>query len=229
MPFEVDAARKIGQINFSMRVQKSDNAFTVVLIRHHVKAGVGSNHARRLLIGLKPDFVTGVERSDAVQDDNVLSVHLGDTLPLRLNVGVVGGEGAGHHTVNIDVAFSVGGRLTGELEDREHKRAAHIDAVGSSLPARKGTKRRRESQDCYSATSGLLVASRSTQKTAMGEIPVMTIFSDYKKFGGITVATKTVQELMGQQQILTINSVDFSDGAGVTIAPPPAVQALIKK
>jgi len=63
----------------------------------------------------------------------------------------------------------------------------------------------------------------------MGEIPVVTLLSDYKKFGDVMVPTKTVQELMGQQQILTISSVDIGTGAGVTIAPPAAIQALIKK
>jgi hypothetical protein len=87
----------------------------------------------------------------------------------------------------------------------------------------------RESYDCYSAATGLLVASRSTQKTAMGEIPVVTMLSDYKKFGDVMVPTKTVQELMGQQQILTISTVEFGTGAGVSIAPPDAVKALIKK
>jgi hypothetical protein len=87
----------------------------------------------------------------------------------------------------------------------------------------------RESFDCYSAATGLLIASKTTQKTAMGEIPVVTMLSDYKKFGGITVPTKTVQELMGQQQILTITSVEIGDGAGVVIVPPAAVAPLIKK
>ena len=87
----------------------------------------------------------------------------------------------------------------------------------------------RESQDCYSAATGLLVASTSVQKTAMGEIPVVTLLSDYKKFGALMVPTKTVQELMGQQQIITVSDVEFSDGAGVTITPPAAVQALVKK
>lgn len=87
----------------------------------------------------------------------------------------------------------------------------------------------RQTFDCYSAGTGMLVASRSVQKTAMGEIPVITLFSDFKKFGGVTVPTKTVQELMGQQQILTIASVEFGDGAGVVIVPPAAVVALIKK
>lgn len=86
----------------------------------------------------------------------------------------------------------------------------------------------RESYDCYSAATGLMVASRSVQTTAMGDIPVVTLFSDYKKFGNVSVATKTVQEAMGQQQILTINSVELGNGAGVTISPPAAVQALAK-
>jgi hypothetical protein len=87
----------------------------------------------------------------------------------------------------------------------------------------------RQTTDCYSAATGLVVGSFSTQKTSMGEVPVVTTFSDYKKFGGVTVPTKTVLEVMGQQQILTIASVEFGDGAGVSISPPPAVAALIKK
>jgi zinc protease len=86
----------------------------------------------------------------------------------------------------------------------------------------------RQTHDCYSAASGLLVASTSIQPTAMGEIPVVTLFSDYKKFGEVMVPTKTVQEMMGTQQILTIASVTFGDGAGVTITPPAAIQALAK-
>lgn len=86
----------------------------------------------------------------------------------------------------------------------------------------------RESFDCYSPTTGLMVATRTIQKTAMGDIPVLTYFSDYKKFGTLTVAGKTVQEVMGQQQILTILSVEMGDGAGLVVAPPAAVQALVK-
>lgn len=87
----------------------------------------------------------------------------------------------------------------------------------------------RESYDCYSAASGLLIGSKSVQKTAMGDVPVVTLLSDYKKFGNIMVATKTVQEAMGQQQVITISSVDFGTGAGITIAPPAAIQAMVKK
>lgn len=87
----------------------------------------------------------------------------------------------------------------------------------------------RESFDCYSVASGYIVASKTVQKTAMGEIPVLSLLSDYKKFGDITIPTKTTQDLMGQQQIITIASVEFPDAAGLTIAPPAAVLPLIKK
>ena len=87
----------------------------------------------------------------------------------------------------------------------------------------------RESFDCYSATSGYIVASKTVQKTAMGEIPVVSLLSDYKKFGEITIPTKTTQDLMGQQQIITIASVEFPDAAGLSIAPPASVLPLIKK
>lgn len=84
----------------------------------------------------------------------------------------------------------------------------------------------RETFDCYSAATGYLVASRSVQTTSMGAVPVISLFNDYKKFGDVTVATKTTMEMMGQQQILTISSIEL--GSGATITPPPAVQALAK-
>jgi zinc protease len=85
-----------------------------------------------------------------------------------------------------------------------------------------------ETQDCFSAASGLMVASKSVQATAMGDMPVVTLYSDYKKFGDVMVPTRTVAEAMGQQQVMTVESVVFGDGTGVTIAPPAAVQALAK-
>jgi len=84
----------------------------------------------------------------------------------------------------------------------------------------------RETFDCFSPATGLLVGSRSVQTTSMGAIPVVTFYTEYKKFGEVTVPTKTTMELMGQQQIVTISSVEL--GNGVTITPPPAVQALAK-
>jgi len=87
----------------------------------------------------------------------------------------------------------------------------------------------RETFDCYSPTSGLMVGSKSVQQTAMGAIPVTTVYSDYKKFGDFTMPTKTTQSMMGQQQVITISSVEVGTGAGVSIVAPPEIKALVKK
>src|SRR6478672_9252812 len=87
----------------------------------------------------------------------------------------------------------------------------------------------RETYDCYSATTGLMVGSKSVQQTPMGAIPVTSEYSDYKKFGDFMMPTVTTQSMMGQQQVMTISSVEVGTGAGATIVMPPEIQALVKK
>lgn len=86
----------------------------------------------------------------------------------------------------------------------------------------------RETFDCYSAKTNLLVGSKNVQQTAMGAIPVTSLYSDYKKFGDFTMATKTVQSMMGQQQVMTITAVEVGTGAGVAITAPPEIKTLAK-
>lgn len=86
----------------------------------------------------------------------------------------------------------------------------------------------RETFDCYSPASGLLVASKNVQQTAMGPIPVTTLYADYKKFGDFMAPTKTTQSMMGQQQVMTISSIEIGTGAGTTIVAPPEIKALVK-
>jgi hypothetical protein len=86
----------------------------------------------------------------------------------------------------------------------------------------------RETFDCYSAASGLMIGSKTVQQTQMGQIPVTTLFSEYKKFGDFMVPTKTVNSMMGQEQVMTVTAVEVGTGAGVTIAAPAEIKALIK-
>ena len=86
----------------------------------------------------------------------------------------------------------------------------------------------RETFDCYSGATGLMVGSRSVQQTAMGAIPVSMVYSDYKKFGDFMVPTKMVQSMMGQQQVTTITAVEVAAAPGVVIVMPPEVKALKK-
>ena len=86
----------------------------------------------------------------------------------------------------------------------------------------------RETFDCYSAKSGLMVGSKNVQQTAMGAIPVTSLYTDYKKFGDFMMATKTVQSMMGQQQVMTVTTVEVGTGAGVAINAPSEIKALAK-
>jgi hypothetical protein len=86
----------------------------------------------------------------------------------------------------------------------------------------------RETFDCYSGKTGLMVGSKSVQQTAMGAIPVEMIYSEYKKFGDFMMPTKMVQSLMGQQQVTTILGVEVAAVPGVVITMPAEIKALKK-
>lgn len=86
----------------------------------------------------------------------------------------------------------------------------------------------RETFDCYSGKTGLMVGSKNVQQTAMGAIPVTMTYSDYKKFGDFMVPTKMVQSMMGQQQVTTITAVEVAAAPGVVIVMPAEVKALKK-
>ena len=86
----------------------------------------------------------------------------------------------------------------------------------------------RETFDCYSGSTGLMVGSKSVQQTAMGAIPVVMTYSEYKKFGDFMVPTKMVQSMMGQQQVTTVTAVEVAAVPAAVITMPPEVKALKK-
>jgi hypothetical protein len=86
----------------------------------------------------------------------------------------------------------------------------------------------RTTTECYSEATGLLVASEGTQKSPMGDIQTVTFYRDYKEFDGTKSATKVVQQMMGQEQVLTFTSVSFEAIPVEKFAPPAEVKALRK-
>jgi hypothetical protein len=87
----------------------------------------------------------------------------------------------------------------------------------------------RETFDCYSVASGLLIASMGKQESAMGTVEVTNLLSDYKDFGGQKIATRLTQQVMGNEQVITINSVDYDAADAATFAMPAAIKALAEK
>jgi hypothetical protein len=85
----------------------------------------------------------------------------------------------------------------------------------------------REIFDCYSVETGLRVATESVQETPMGDVPVVSLLSGYEAVDGVLMATKVTQQMMGQEQIITLDSVEFTDLDAERFTPPAAIQTLI--
>jgi hypothetical protein len=62
----------------------------------------------------------------------------------------------------------------------------------------------------YDKDSGLVLKSAMTVDTPMGKAPVEIAFSDYKKEGDLTIPTKMVQNVAGQQFEIHLEKVDLN-------------------
>jgi len=87
----------------------------------------------------------------------------------------------------------------------------------------------RETFDCYSVASGLLIASMSKQESPMGTVEVTNLVSDYKDFGGQKIATRLTQQVMGSEQVLVISTVDYDAADAAVFEMPAAIKALVEK
>ncbi|MFN8580150.1 MAG: hypothetical protein U0163_04120 [Gemmatimonadaceae bacterium] len=87
----------------------------------------------------------------------------------------------------------------------------------------------RVSYDCYSVTDGLLVAMQMKQNSPMGEIEVVSTLSGYKDFGGIKRPTTMTQEMMGQQQIITISGWEWDNVDQKEMEIPAEIKAMLPK
>jgi hypothetical protein len=110
---------------------------------------------------------------------------------------------------------------------RETVERTEVDGV-SCIEVRLVWKSGRETFDCYSPETGLLVATRARQDSPMGAVEVTTIHGDYREFGRVRLATRLTQQMMGQQQVMTLTSVDFDAVDPKAFTPPPEIQALMK-
>ena len=85
----------------------------------------------------------------------------------------------------------------------------------------------RESVDCFSAETGLLIASDDRQTSQMGEVPVSVQFGDYRTFQGMTLPTRILQSSMGQDMEIVIREVEIDDVDPSRIDPPAAIRSLL--
>ena len=87
----------------------------------------------------------------------------------------------------------------------------------------------RETFDCYSVASGLLIAAVVKQESPMGTIEVTNLIGEYKDFGGQKIATRIAQQAMGQEQVMTFTGIEYDTASESAFAMPPAIKALADK
>ncbi|MFN2566364.1 MAG: hypothetical protein ABR499_15315 [Gemmatimonadaceae bacterium] len=88
----------------------------------------------------------------------------------------------------------------------------------------------RESFDCYSPETGLLVGMIQRQESPMGSVEITTLVSDWKEFGGLKVPTRLRAQMMGQEMVQTIDRVEFDRPEDVkAVEMPKQVKPLVKK
>lgn len=87
----------------------------------------------------------------------------------------------------------------------------------------------RETTECYSEATGLLLRSESVETMAAGSLPMTTIYGEYKTFAGLTMATKTVQRAAGLEITQRVTDVTFERVDSTKVTPPPEILVLRKR
>ncbi len=86
-----------------------------------------------------------------------------------------------------------------------------------------------EYTEYFDVSSGLMSGVKMDATTQMGTVPVTTVMTEYKPFGGVLTPTVTRQRMMGLESVMTISSVSFDNVPPGSFDLPPAIAALIKQ
>jgi hypothetical protein len=106
------------------------------------------------------------------------------------------------------------------IETFDGRKAHRVNAVN----ALGGT-----SAEYFDVETGLHAGSVSMRETAMGPVEVTSIMRDYRKAGTTLQPHQLVQKMMGVEQVVTLDRIEFNAVGADAFAMPPAVKALIRK
>lgn len=84
----------------------------------------------------------------------------------------------------------------------------------------------KETHHFYAKDSGLLSGMSMRMATPMGEIPAVIVVGDYKDFGDVKLPAKTVTKVMGQQQVMTTDAVEWGGVEEKAFELPAEIKAL---
>jgi len=83
-----------------------------------------------------------------------------------------------------------------------------------------------EQENCFDKESGLLVRTSTKTQGPTGETQVVAVLSEYKDFGGIKMATRSVLSINGQEMTGTVKSVSYDPIDASAYALPAEIRAL---
>jgi hypothetical protein len=78
----------------------------------------------------------------------------------------------------------------------------------------------------YERDSGLMKGMTMSTSTPMGDLPVTIVNDEYKDFDGVKVATRMVTKVMGQQQVMTVEKVEWNAVKADDFALPAEIKTL---
>jgi hypothetical protein len=85
----------------------------------------------------------------------------------------------------------------------------------------------RESVDCYSTETGLLLGTSNFQESPMGKVTIFTAYLEYAELGGVKLATRIMQTVMERSQLMVIESLDLSPPDPALLELPEPVKAAL--
>jgi zinc protease len=86
----------------------------------------------------------------------------------------------------------------------------------------------RETFDCYSVESGLLIGSSVRQVMNAGTVEAVHVYEDYRDFHGILMPSKITVRVGNIEQVLTRKAVTFDDVSDAELEAPTEIRALIQ-
>ncbi len=84
-----------------------------------------------------------------------------------------------------------------------------------------------EYHEFFDADTGLLLGYIRHQATPMGDIETTTVLSDYRDMDGLQVPMKSVQRMMGMEQVLTVSTLQLEAVDPSVFTLPAEIQALV--
>jgi len=80
--------------------------------------------------------------------------------------------------------------------------------------------------DFFDRETGLLVGSRRTRATAQGDLEATSLVSDWKPVDGVLLPHKSVQKIMGMEQVMTFTSIQGGAIPDSVFELPAEIKAL---